>query len=127
MTKNSDSNLRIASAIGLGVAFGIIPIWGYQMIAVAAVAHLFRLNKVIALVCSNISIPPMIPFILYGSFYVGAVVCGRECVVDFSNISFDSISQDLLQYIVGAMLLAVVAGALLFVVSYSLLSIFRKK
>ncbi|MFI3332224.1 MAG: DUF2062 domain-containing protein [Rikenellaceae bacterium] len=127
ITKNSDSNLRIASAIGLGVAFGIIPIWGYQMIAVAAVAHLFRLNKVIALVCSNISIPPMIPFILYGSFYVGAVVCGRECVVDFSNISFDSISQDLLQYIVGAMLLAVVAGALLFVVSYSLLSIFRKK
>ena len=40
---------------------GIVPLWGYQMLITLFLAHLFRLNKVIALVAANISIPPMIP------------------------------------------------------------------
>ncbi len=127
ITKNEESNFKIAAAMSLGVVFGIVPIWGYQMIAVAAVAHLLRLNKVIALVFSNISIPPMIPFILYGSLLSGAIVLGRESVVDFSTINFESVSQDLVQYILGASLLALVAGVVVFVVAYAILSILRRK
>lgn len=127
ITKNRDSNGAIASAMGLGVLFGILPIWGYQMIAVAAVAHLLKLNKVIALVSSNISIPPMIPFLLYGSFWCGAVAFGRSTAIELSNINFDRVSQDLVQYITGACILAVVAGVLTFVVAYILLSIFRNR
>jgi uncharacterized protein (DUF2062 family) len=34
-------------------------------------AHVFRLNKPVALLASNISIPPMMPFILYGGLALG--------------------------------------------------------
>ncbi len=127
ITKNKESNFRVAAAMGLGVTFGILPVWGYQMIAVAAVAHLLKLNKVIALVCSNISIPPMIPFILYGSFYVGALLFGRECIINFSAITFDAVSQDILQYVVGACVLALVAGFATFIAAYLMFTIFRKQ
>ena len=57
---SSDSNLRMATAMGWGVFCGIIPIWGYQMVFAGLSAHFLKLNKVIAVVFSNISIPPMI-------------------------------------------------------------------
>ncbi|MFR9541631.1 MAG: DUF2062 domain-containing protein [Rikenellaceae bacterium] len=127
ITKNEESNFKIAAAMSLGVIFGIVPIWGYQMIAVAAVAHLLRLNKVIALVFSNISIPPMIPFILYGSLLSGSIVLRRDSVVDFSAVTFETVSQDMIQYILGACVLALIAGVAIFVVAYAMLSIFRNK
>ncbi len=125
ITRNRESSFRIAAAIGLGVLFGILPIWGYQMVAVAAVAHLLGLNKVIALVSSNISIPPMIPFILYGSFWSGSILLGGECTLDFSTIDFESVSHDIMQYAVGACALAVVASLASFVISFALLTTFR--
>ena len=126
ITKNKESNVRIAAAFGIGVMFGILPIWGYQMLAVVGVAHLLRLNKIIALVSSNISIPPMIPFILLGSFWTGAFVLGRECVINISNINFETVSQDIFQYIIGSTILALVAGLAIFIVVYVLLLMFRK-
>jgi len=45
--------------------------WGYQMLATLFLAHVLKLNKVIAIVAANISIPPMIPFLLYGSYLTG--------------------------------------------------------
>ena len=62
---------RLAGAVGLGLFCGIAPIWGYQMLAAAGLAHLFRLNKAITLLASNISIPPVAPFILYGGLALG--------------------------------------------------------
>jgi len=61
----------MAMAVGLGLFCGIAPIWGYQMIAAAALAHFLKLNKAIALLASNISIPPVMPFILYGGLALG--------------------------------------------------------
>jgi uncharacterized protein (DUF2062 family) len=46
------------------------------MVASIVTAHFLKLNKVLVLVFANISIPPMIPFILYGSFATGAFVLG---------------------------------------------------
>jgi uncharacterized protein (DUF2062 family) len=63
--------LRLALAVGLGLFFGIAPIWGYQMIAAATVAHWLGLNKAITLLASNISIPPVMPFILYTGLALG--------------------------------------------------------
>ena len=60
ITRSKDSNPRLAASIGLGVFFGIAPLWGYQMIAAAVTAHFTHLNKAVAVISSNISIPPMI-------------------------------------------------------------------
>ena len=56
---SKDSNLKMAAAMGWGIFCGIIPFWGYQMVFAAVSAHFMKLNKIVAVVFSNISIPPM--------------------------------------------------------------------
>jgi uncharacterized protein (DUF2062 family) len=117
---------QIALSVSLGILCGIIPFWGYQMIVAFSLAHFFRLNKAIALVASNISIPPMIPFILYGSLKVGAWITGKADTVGIGDISFSSVKSNLLMYLVGSFALAVIASAITGVITYALLKIFRK-
>lgn len=39
ITHSKESNLRIATAIGTGLFFGIVPVWGYQMALSLVAAH----------------------------------------------------------------------------------------
>lgn len=126
ITESKESNLHIAKSVGLGLFFGISPLWGYQMIAAVAAAHLLKLNKVIVLVASNISIPPMIPFILYGSFAAGAFILGEPISFIPSQLNLNSISDSLVQYLTGSIAFAAVAGIAGMLVSYILLTVFRK-
>ncbi|MDR2622244.1 MAG: DUF2062 domain-containing protein, partial [Dysgonamonadaceae bacterium] len=121
------SNVQITLSVMLGIFLGIIPVWGYQMLIAYGLAHVLKLNKVIALVASNISIPPMLPFILYGSFAIGAWVLERPFRLDLSHVSFETVKEDIVQYLTGSVLLAVVAAVAFGVITYLLLSIFRKK
>lgn len=127
ITESPESNARISSAIALGILLGIVPLWGYQMILAAIVAHILKVNKLITLISSNISVPPMIPFILYGSFWTGGLILGRDGVLNFDDISFDKVYGDLLQYITGAMVFAVACATLAFIISIIILKVFRKK
>src|SRR5690606_37082592 len=61
-----------ALSIGFGVFMGIFPVWGYQLIIGISLSHLLKLNKAIFILAAHISIPPMIPFIIYGSYRLGA-------------------------------------------------------
>lgn len=124
----TDSNLQISQALGLGIFMGIIPFWGWQTILALSAAHFLKLNKVFTLLAANISLPPMMPFILFGSFYTGSLVMGTPLSVAFDQgITLESIGRDLLQYAVGSMVLAVVAGVSVFALSWLLLKLFRKE
>jgi uncharacterized protein (DUF2062 family) len=70
---NNETPAKTASAVGFGLFMGILPVWGFQMLLAAFFAHLLKLNKVVVLVASNISIPPMIPYIEYFSYRTGGV------------------------------------------------------
>lgn len=124
---SKDSNVKMAAAMGLGVFSGIIPIWGYQMLFAGLTAHFMRLNEVVAVVFSNISIPPMIPFILYGSMVLGAVVFNTETVFSIGTISFETVGRSLGQYVVGSIVLATLSGVLVFTVSLLLMTICNRK
>jgi len=121
----SDSNRKIALSIALGIFMGIIPVWGYQMVIAFASAHFLKLNKAIALVAANISLPPMIPFILYGSYRTGMLVLGDSS--DFLDITFDALKQNLLLYLIGSFVFAAICAVASGIISYLLLNIFRKK
>lgn len=124
---SQDSNARMASAMAWGVFCGIIPIWGYQMVFAGVSAHFMRLNKVVAIAFSNISIPPMIPFILYGSMVAGSIVLRQENLFVLENISLESVGESLSQYLVGSFVLAGVAGLLVLIVSYLIMIICKRK
>jgi glycosyltransferase involved in cell wall biosynthesis len=124
--QSSENNRKITLSVMLGVFMGIIPAWGYQMLAAFSLAHLFKLNKAITVVASNISIPPMIPFILFGSFAAGAWVLNRPLTLSLHTVSFEAIGRDLLQYIVGCFVLAGLGALVIGAVTGLLLYFFRK-
>jgi uncharacterized protein (DUF2062 family) len=118
-----------ALSVGFGVFMGIIPIWGFQLVAAIFLAILFKLNKPIVIVAANISIPPMIPIIIYSSYKMGALWMGENAMqINFSReISVKSIRQNLVQYIYGSITLAIVAGLLFGLITYVMLKLFGKR
>ena len=70
-SEHTDTPAKLAFAVGLGFFCGIAPIWGFQIITAAALAHQLRLNKAIAVTASHISFPLAAPFILAGGLLFG--------------------------------------------------------
>lgn len=64
---NQSDQLKSFS-IGFGVFMGIVPIWGFQLIVALFFAAIFRLNKILVIIASHVSLPPMIPFIIFLSY-----------------------------------------------------------
>ena len=126
ITHSPESNLRLAAAMGWGVFCGIVPIWGYQMIFAAVSAHFMRLNKLVAVVFSNISIPPMIPFILYGSYWIGGQVLGVPVSLVLRDISMHRMAECLAQYLVGSLCLAAVCGMLIWLLGWCVLTLTKR-
>lgn len=123
---SKDSNLKMAASMGWGVFCGIIPTWGYQMVFAGFTAHFLKLNEVLAIVFSNVSIPPMIPIILYGSMATGAYILNIENIFSLGTVSFESIGLSLWQYLVGSLALAALSGLAMFSISFLLMSIFKR-
>lgn len=103
-----------ALSIGFGVFMGIFPIWGYQMIVGLAITHMLKLNKALFVVAANISVPPMIPVIIYGSYRLGALLVAhpKNDIFFHNELSIEAIKDNLIQYITGAIALASCAGLL---------------
>jgi len=120
--------LRMSLAVGLGLFFGIAPLWGFQMIAAAATAHFLRLNKMITLLASNISIPPMMPFILYGALALGHwMFTGQRLDFSWEQMTKERALEYLWQWLVGSVALAVLVAALGTVATYAVARLVRKR
>ncbi|MGD2036016.1 MAG: DUF2062 domain-containing protein [Bacteroidales bacterium] len=125
---SGEPGIKLALATGFGVFMGIIPIWGFQMITAAFLAHLFRLNKPLVLVASNISIPPMMPAIIYLSFVFGRLFVENPVYIDFDkSITLESAKISFLQYIFGSIPLAIIAGVTAALFTYLFLLIRRNR
>ncbi|MBO4602022.1 MAG: DUF2062 domain-containing protein [Salinivirgaceae bacterium] len=127
ITHSPDSNLRITAAVMLGIFMGIVPVWGYQMLIAFAIAHVLKLNKVITLVASNISIPPMIPFLIYGSYFTGCKILQVPIELSLSNITLESVKNSLIPYVVGSVIFAALCSVAVGLVVFGLLAVFRRK
>ena len=142
IAKHNDSNFKIASAIAFGLFMGIFPVWGFQMILAATVAHFLKLNKIIVLVFSNISIAPMVPFIIYLSYQTGGIVLRNtndlmsgEKIIALKNtimngeffMAGNEIGYSIYQYLIGSVVFGIVLGLTVGFISLILLNIFRKK
>lgn len=97
------------------------------MITAGIVAHFLKLNKVITVLAANISIPPMIPFILYGSYITGGVVLTGDLSFKLPEMSLEYIKTDLLQYIIGSCIFAVICGVIAMILSYLIMLICNRK
>jgi len=123
--ESSDSNFKKSAAIALGIFIGISPFWGFQTVLLFTFAALFRLNKVIAYLASNVSFPPFIPFVIYGSLKMGSYFVSNDAplILD-SSVTLDDIQKNATQYIVGSLILASVLALTFGLISYLLLTAF---
>ncbi len=125
--KSGTPNHVIALSVAFGIFMGILPIWGYQLIIGFFLAHLLKINKAIFFIAANISLPPMIPFILYLSYVTGSYVIGDGSWLVDIELNFESIGQNLKQYLAGAIVFASIAGVVTGALSYMLLLIFKRR
>lgn len=116
-----------AISVGVGLFFGIVPIWGFQFALAILAAVFFKLNKAIVGLTAQISIPPMIPFILYASVKMGEWVCGEQVDIDLNKFLTIETLKNLYIYYVGATVLSVIAGVLGWLLTLIILKLFGYK
>lgn len=121
-----ESPSRTASAVAVGVMMSVMPIWGFQMLATIGLTHILRLNKVVAVAFSNASLPPFIPFIVYGSLRIGGWLTGSRVEVGLANASMDMFKDYVAEYAVGAVGLGVILGALTWPLAYVAVRLIRR-
>ncbi|MFP3834273.1 DUF2062 domain-containing protein [Chryseobacterium sp. SIMBA_028] len=109
----SDGSNRIkAFSIALGVFIGLSPFWGFQTLLVISLSVLFKLNKVLAFVASNVSLPPFIPFIIAASLFLGSPFVHGDSNILSQDVNFELIKNNLLQYVIGSFILSTTLSAL---------------
>ena len=126
----SDQPDRIkAISVGLGVFMGIVPIWGFQLIVAISLSILFKLNKALVILAAHISFAPLIPLIIFLSYKTGTLWMGENAVhMRFSwRISLTVIKRNAEQYLVGSIMLAIVAGIVSGLLTLLLLKMFKRK
>lgn len=108
---------------------GIIPVWGFQLAIAITLAFLLRLNKVLVILAANISLPPMIPLILFLSHLTGSIWMGEKAqhITFNQQITLEMVKVSFIQYVIGATTLAFAAGITFGGIAYMVLKILRRQ
>ncbi len=124
----TESNLAKSASVGLGIFFALSPFWGFHLWLALLFAHILKLNKIIAGVASNVSIPPLIPFIIFASYKLGSWVTPNAVELEFNkNITIETIHQNLIQYVTGSFILGIIMAFIIGTLTYITLTVFYKK
>jgi len=124
----SETPAQKALAVALGVFIGIAPIWGFQIITCIFLAALLKLNRYLMLLSAHVSIPPMIPLIIYLSYLAGGLVVAKPVELVYGrHLTLASIHQHFMQYLAGSLLLAGAAAIVSGLLTYLVLLFFRQK
>lgn len=131
-TDNAHEPGRMAGSVGVGLFFGIAPLWGLQLVAALWVAHRLRLNKVVAGVASNISIPPMMPLIFCAALTLGSwLVTGKWFEFSFQAMTrsewFVAAKAHAWEWVIGSVVLAVIVSAVGTILTYGIAWLVRSR
>ncbi len=112
---------RLGGSVALGLFVGILPIYGFHFPVCAALAFALRLDLLITYAAANISIPPMIPFLLYGGLQLGSLcLTGSFRSLSLEGLGPASVAAAGLQLGIGSVLLATIVAVLGGGISYLL-------
>lgn len=113
LTLKNEPKWKTVSSVALGVSMGIFPIWGFQLVTAISLAILFRLNKPLVILSANVSLPPFIPLIIYGSLYMGSFWTGHsiDSLHFHPDMTWKEVHSHGIQYILGSITLAIVGAA----------------
>lgn len=118
-----------ALSVALGICMGIMPVWGFQLVTAIFLSIVLKLNKALVIIAANISIPPLIPLIIFFSYKTGGIWMknGGGNLALTGDLTFESVKSDFQQYLYGSITLAIALGILCGLLTWGLLTFFRKK
>jgi glycosyltransferase involved in cell wall biosynthesis len=120
--ESDGSNRTKAFSIALGVFVGFSPFWGFHTLLVISLSVLFKLNKVLAFIASNVSLPPFIPFIIVASLFLGSPFVAGESDIFNQEWNFELVKNHFLQYIIGSMILAISMSVISWIATFLFLN-----
>jgi glycosyltransferase involved in cell wall biosynthesis len=131
---SNESVMRKSSGVAFGVFMGIIPIWGYQFISALILAHFLKLNKAIVGLAAQISVPPLIPFLIFASLKTGQLVLGKDVSQSIFNSGINTVQEiwdamklHLVEYLIGSVVFAVLMAFLFGLGTYIALRLIQNK
>ncbi len=129
LVSQKESPKRRAQSVALAAFMSFIPLYGLQTILGVFLAFVLRLNKLLVIVLINIITPyPLVPLIIYLSFKVGGWFVNNPAQVGkYESFSWQLLQDNLAQYLVGGLLLALAMGSLLGSLSYPLFVYLQKR
>lgn len=104
------SNKTKALSVALGIFVGLSPFIGFHTVIVIFLATVFKLNKLISYLCTHISFPPLIPFIIMISMWIGGFFLNTNPDFQKQNFSLDLIKNHVLQFFIGSIILSIFSG-----------------
>ncbi len=126
--QNSDSPIKKSLSIALGIFIGIAPFWGFQTILALGVSAALKLNKFIAFSFSNISIPPMIPLIIWASLKMGIWILNSDTDISYEGLTNNfNVLESIKEYIVGSFTLAFISAIIFGTLGFVILKLMDKR
>ena len=125
--ESDGDNKSKALSIALGIFIGVSPFWGFHTVLALSLATIFKLNKFLTFVFSQISLAPFIPFIIGISMYFGSFFVEGKTDFSHQELNLEMIKHNLLQYIIGSFIFAALISFCTGFIFYYLLNIFTKK
>ncbi len=125
--ESDGDNKTKALSIALGIFIGVSPFWGFHTVLALSLATVFKLNKFLTFVFSQISLAPFIPFIIAISMYFGSFFVEGKTNFSQQEFNFEMIKNNLFQYIIGSFVLASSLSAIVGFAFYFLMEFFNKE
>jgi uncharacterized protein (DUF2062 family)/SAM-dependent methyltransferase len=102
---------RAAAAVFLGIFIGIVPIYGFQLLAAVGLAFFFRLNKPLTVAGTFINNPLLQPLIVMSSVELGYFLRGGSFrPFHLSALTGAHMKEELLAWVMGSVVLGVLLG-----------------
>lgn len=122
-----DSNLKLTLSFWLGIFIGLLPFGGYHFITAVFLAHLLKLNTLVAGAFTLISIAPVMPFLIFCSCWTGSLLLGHQMPFTGYGMNFSDIGNMLVDYILGGVVFAAVASSISAGICACILYVLRRK
>ena len=119
------SNKTKALSIALGIFIGLTPLFGLHTVIVLFLASFFKLNKLLSYMCTHVSAPPFIPFIVAISLFFGAPFVSENQEINHQEINLEYAKSHFTQYLIGSLIFACIASLILGLLSFFLLEKFK--
>jgi len=124
--KSNNSPNRKALSFALGIFLGIFPIYGFQAAAAIFAATFLKLNRPLAVLGTMISIPPMIPIIVFAAIWCGTIVMPTDATTPSVQILAKLFLENQKEFfmvsgkyfIVGSVFLAAVSSLLSYLIIF---------